>query len=206
MADMTYNSLVADIEVYAERSESAFTDQIPSFISLAENRLTAEVKALGYQRYVTGAINGNTVDKPARWRNTISLNITTNSERVFLKERSYDYCRLYSPNPSSTGVPKYYADYGYEHFFIAPTPDAVYDFELAYYERPEPLAPANQTNWTTQYAPQLLLYASLIEAATFLKNPDQLQVWQALYAKAVEGIAREDGLRMAARTEQRATA
>lgn len=203
-ASMTYDSLVDDIKTYSERSgDAVFVAQIPRFIMYAENRLAAEVKMLGYQRYVTGQMNGNTLVKPARWRETISLNITVAGERKFLKERSYDYCRAYSPDSTDTGEPKYYANYDYEHFFFAPTPDLQYDFELAYYERPEPLNDQQQTSWTTQYAPQLLLYASLLEAAPFVKNPEQVAQWQQFYAQALGQIMKESERRSTARTEQR---
>lgn len=195
---LTYDSLVSDIQTYAERSDSPFVDQVPRFIMLAENRLASEVRGLGFQRYVTGTLSSNTIEKPDRWRETISLNITTASGRVFLQQRTYDYCRDFNPNPATTGEPRYYADYGYEHYFVAPTPDASYPFELAYYERPEPLSDANQTNWITQYAPQTLLYASLLEAQPFLKRPERIPEFQALYDRALQGLAQETNRRIGA--------
>ncbi len=203
-AAMTYDSLVDDIQTYAERQNDAvFVAQIPRFIMYAENRLAAEVKTLGFQRYVSGTISENTLEKPSRWRETISLNITVGGSRKFLKERSYDYCRYYSPDNTDTGEPEYFANYDYEHFFFAPTPDTSYSFELAYYERPEPLSETNQTNWTTQYAPQLLLYASLLEAAPFVKNPEQVQQWQGFYQQALAQIMQESARRVVSRAEVR---
>jgi len=35
---MTYDSLVSDVELYAERHDAEFIDQIPRFIMMAENR------------------------------------------------------------------------------------------------------------------------------------------------------------------------
>ncbi len=205
-ASMTYDSLVEDIAVYAERqNDTVFAAQIPRFIMYAENRLAAEVRTLGYQRYVSGTLNGNTLAKPARWRETISLNIVVAGERTFLKERSYDYCRTYAPDPTAESEPKYYANYDYEHFFFAPSPDLEYPFELAYYERPEPLSLTNQSSWTTQYAPQLLLYASLLEAAPFVKNAEQVQQWQGFYQQALNQIMQESGRRTNARTEARSS-
>lgn len=193
---MTYDSLVTDITTYAERTDSPFSDQVPRFIMLCENRLAAEVRGLGFQQYVTGTLNSNTIAKPARWRETISINVTVNSERTFLQPRSYDYCRAFTPNPSTTGVPRYYADYGYEHFLVAPSPAANYAFELAYYERPEPLSDSNQENWCTQYAPQLLLYGSLLEAQPFLKRPERIQEFQVMYDRALQGLSQESSRRL----------
>jgi len=193
---LTYSSLLSDVTIYAERRDEPFTTQIPRFIMLAENRLASEVRGLGVQKYVTGKMNTHTLPKPEGWRETISMNISTASGRVFLQQRTYDYARTFSPDSTVRGLPRYYADYGYEHYLIVPTPLANYDFELSYYERPEPLSLNNQTNWFTQYAPQLLLYATLLEAQPFLKRPELLQQWQALYDRAVQGISNESARRV----------
>lgn len=202
---LTYSSLVSDVQLYAERTDSPFVDQIPRFIMMAENRLASEVRGLGLQKYVTGTITGTIagspviLDKPARWRETISFRITgpTGTNEGFLQERTYDYCRAFCPDALVTGTPRYYADYEYEHYLIVPTPATDYGFELAYYERPEPLSASNQTNWITQYAPQLLLYATLLEAQPFLKRPERIQEFQGLYDRALQGVAQESSRRIA---------
>ena len=89
-------------------------------------------------------------------------------------------------------TPYYYSDYDYEHWFICPTPDLQYSFELQYYERPEPLSSTKQTNWTTQYAPQVLLYATLMEAMPWLKTSERIPEFQALYTQALSSITKED--------------
>jgi len=193
---LTYNSLLSDVELYAERSDAPFVTQIPRFVMMAENRLASEVRGLGIQKYVTAALSGATIDKPNRWRETISLNLTAGGERVFLQPRTYDYCRTFCPDTTTRGTPRYYADYEYEHFLVVPTPDLEYTFELAYYERPDPLSGDKQTNWFTQYAPQLLLYATLLEAQPFLKRPERIAEFQALYDRALQGIAQETSRRI----------
>ncbi len=197
-AGMTYDSLVSDIQTYSERNDTDFVNQIPRFVMLAENKIAREVRNLGFIRYVNGTFNlgGTTFAKPARWRQTISFNFTNSSgDRTYLFPRSYDYCRGYWPDPTQQDAPKYYADYDYEHYFIVPTPNSAYNFELSYHERPQPLDSVNQTSWTTQYAPQLILYACMVEASTFLKNMDKVQLWQGLYQAEVTGLAGEEGVR-----------
>ena len=200
-ASMTYDSLVADITTYAERTDVPFSDQIPRFIMMAENRLASEVRGLGFQKYVTTSVNANTFAKPERWRETISINVTVGVNRTFLQHRNYDYCRTFWPDASLTDTPRYYADYEYEHFLIVPTPAGSYNAEVAYYERPAPLSSTNQENWTTQYAPQLLLYACLLEAQPFLKRPERTQEFQALYDRALQGL----GIESQRRTTDRAS-
>jgi len=145
------------------------------------------------------------LQKPARWRETISLSIVTTAGKKYLFPRSYDYCRILAPDPAVTGEPRYYADYEYEHFLIAPTPSSNYTFELAYFERPVPLDTTNEVSWTTQYAPQLLLYATLLEAQPYLKRPDLASVWQQAYDRALQALGTETNRQYNDRTQQRSS-
>lgn len=191
-AAMTYDSLVQDLINYCERSDQPFINQVPRFIMMAENRIASENKPLGFLRTVTGNLNGVILAKPNRWRKTKSFSITVTGQRKYLYERGYEYCRAYWPDEALEAEPVYYADYDYEHFLIAPSPDAQYSFELQYYERPEPLSSTNQTNWTTQYAPQIILYASLMEAMPFLKTSERIPEFQGLYDRAMTSVVKED--------------
>lgn len=192
-ATMTYSQLVEDVKQYAERFDQPFIAQIPRFIALAENRIAAEVRGLGYVRYVSGNFTpaDPVVAKPARWRETSSWFYVLNGSTVFLKQRGYSYVRTYWPDLSEVGAPEYYCDYDYEHLLVVPTPATGLVFELAYFERPLPLSLENQTNWTTQYAPQLLLYAALIEAQPFLKRPERIAEFQGLFDRAAAAVSNE---------------
>jgi hypothetical protein len=97
-----------------------------------------------------------------------------NANRTFLFTRAYEYLRSYWPNEAPRRRPLFYADYDYTHWLIAPTPDQAYPFEVLYYELPQLLDDTVQTNWLTEYAPQLLLYGTLLEATPFLKNDERI--------------------------------
>ena len=106
--------------------------------------------------------------------------------------RSYEYIRNYWQNDTETDQPKFYADYNYNNWLFGPTPDLAYPFEAIYYELPPLLSTTNQTNWLTEYAPQMLLYATLLEATPFLKNDERIQIWQGMYADSKNAINQED--------------
>lgn len=190
-ASMTYDSLRADVEEYSERHDAPFTTQIPRFIMLAENRIASEVRGLGLLKIVCSKMTGPVLSKPTRWRETSSMNCTVGTKRIVLYERGYEYCRVFAPDAAKTGTPRFYADYGYEHWLVVPTPAAVYKFEALYYERPEPLSEINQTSWTTQYAPQLLLYGALLEAQPFLKLDGRIETYQNFYNAAAIAVTNE---------------
>lgn len=199
---MTYTSLLNDLRAYLERGATMATDptvyeQLPQLINLAERRLARELKIQGTVAVVTSTLNAgeSTYAKPDRWRETVSMFVGTgvgNNERVEVFPRSYEYCRTYSPNPTVTGTPRFYADYDYEHWLICPTPSAAMPYEVLYYELPPLLDDANQTNWFTEFAPNALLYASLLEATPFLKNDERISVWEGFYNRAVAALNGED--------------
>jgi hypothetical protein len=197
-AVMTYDSLVADISSYLERTDQATLEKIPTFIMLAEQVIAAEIKFLGNLTPMQSTLVANqaVIDKPARWHKTVSMNVTVGGVRQPVFLRKYEYLREYWPNPTQTDAPKYYADYDYTHWLIAPTPDDDYAFEVLYYERIQPLDSSNQVNWFTIYAPQALLYGTLLQAMPFLKNDERIPMWQAQYDKIMQVLKAEDIQRM----------
>ena len=198
---MTYNSLVENIQTYLERTDQATLDKIPTFIMLAEQVIASQIKFLGnltvqQSSFIQGT---NIVDKPARWHKTVSMNITVAGKRYPVLLRKYEYLREYWPDPTQESVPKFYCDYDYTHWMIAPTPAAAYNFEVLYYERVQPLDATNQSNWFTVYAPQAMLYGSLLQAMPFLKNDERIPMWQQQYDAIMQTLMAEDKLRVADR-------
>jgi len=195
---MTYDSLTENIQSYLERTDTATLEKIPLFIMLAEQVIASEIKFLGNLTVNTSTmtIGQFVLDKPARWHKTVSMNVIVNGERQPILLRKYEYLREYWPDQTQTSVPLYYADYDYTHWLIAPTPAAAYSFEVLYYERNQPLDSTNQTNWFTIYAPQALLYGSLLQAMPFLKNDDRIPMWQAQYQAIMQVLKTEDVTRI----------
>jgi len=198
---MTYDSLVENIQSYLERTDTATLEKIPLFIMLAEQTIASQIKFLGNLTVVESTMVSNqpVIDKPARWHKTVSFNITVAGERQPVLLRKYEYLREYWPNATDTGIPAYFADYDYTHWLVAPTPALGYTFEVLYYERIQPLDSSNQTNWFTIYAPQALLYGSLLQAMPFLKNDERMAMWQQNYDLIMRTLMAEDKLRLADR-------
>jgi hypothetical protein len=124
------------------------------------------------------------------------MNVTSGGVRTPINLRKYEYLREYWPTSTNTGLPLYYCDYDYTHWLVAPTPAANYTFEILYYERVQPLDSTNQTTWFTIYAPQALLYGSLLQSMPFLKNDERLPLWQAQYQQIVSTLKAEDVTRI----------
>ena len=194
---LTYDSLTTSVQQYLERQDAAVVNAIPTFITLAEFEIAQEIKTLGQLQLVESTLSaGNPVlEKPARWRKTVSINVTVNGKKQPVLLRKYEYLKNYWPDSTKTDVPLFYADTDWEHWYLAPTPDQAYDFEVLYYERVAPLSSTNQTNWITQNAPNAMLFGTLLQAMPFLKN-DQRQIFQQKYTEALAALKAEDVARV----------
>jgi len=194
---MTYDSLTSSVLQYLERSDTAVVNAIPTFISLAEFEIAQEIKTLGQLQIVESTMTASNaiLQKPARWRKTVSMSVTVAGKKQPVYLRKYEYLKNYWPDASQTSIPEYYADTDWEHWYIAPTPNQAYAFEVLYYERIAPLSSANQTNWLTQNAPNAMLFGTLLQAMQFLKN-DQRTIFQQKYTDALRSLKTEDVARV----------
>ena len=185
----TFTTLKTAIQDYTQNSETTFVNNLSRFIINAEERIFKEVQLDVFRKNVNGAISsGNKfLTKPTDYLSTFSLSILNNSENVFLLRKHPTFLQDYTPNPSTTGVPQYYADFDETTFLLAPTPSSGFTAELHYYHRPTSItATSDGTSWLGTNAELALLYASLVEAYTFMKGEaDMFQIYNARYQEAL---------------------
>jgi hypothetical protein len=189
---MTYSSLVQNIIDYSERRDDDFIAAIPGIIALAEYSIAAQLRTLLQLTVVETALatNQSVLNKPARWRKTVSMKV--NGEPVLL--RSQDYVAQYLAE-SDLGQPKLYAEYDFSNWNFAPAPDKNYPVEIVFYQVPQPLDDNNQQNLFTSTCPQLMLYASMYHAMVFLKALDKMQTWKQYFQDELDAIKQEDKTR-----------
>ncbi len=200
METLNYTALLTDVQRYIERGAAADVtvyEQIPRLINQAERAIATALKIQGFINVVTASLTAGTsvYDKPDRWRATVSMHYGSGETREVRKQlytRSYEYCRAYWPDATQVGAPKYYADYDYNHWLIVPTPSITIPWEVVYYEMPPLLGEDNQTNWLTDFAPNLLLYRTLLECAPFLGSDDRINTWQGFYTEQLGSISDQD--------------
>ena len=199
---MTYDSLTSTVLQYLERRDAAVVEAIPTFITLCEFEIAQYIKTLGQMEVVDANMNiGNPViAKPARWRKTVSMTLSNSGSKQPILLRKLEYLNAYAQDVTATGTPLYYADYDFEHWIVAPTPDQAYAFEALCYTRLQPLSSAYQTNWLTQNAPNAMLFGTLKQTAPFLKNDARLALWKQMFDEALAALKTEDTLRVADRS------
>ena len=196
---MTYTSLISNITAYSERNDSGgpftFIDNVPTFIFLAEKKIAADFKSLREIKSTTTPVNIGAIDitLPARWRKMVSVTVVNGA---VLTERTKEYIDLVNVKFPTAGMPLHWALWDYNNIAIAPVPTAAISLQMIYWQQVEPLSPNRQENLITREAPQLLLAASLLQAAYFLKDSEKMQYWQQMYADAVQGLRSEDAARV----------
>lgn len=203
---MTYTTLIADLQAYIARgypTDPTVYAQLPHLIAMAEKGINRTIKPQGFEVYVTSAFiasaSGAVIQKPDRWRETFFWSMGTGTgyaTRKTIFPRPLPFLRDYWPDSTQLGEPKYYSDYGFQNFIVAPSPALAYPFELGYYELLQPLDDNNMTNWLTKYAPDLLLFGTLLQAVPFLKNDERIPTWQQMYGQAVSTLMTEDARKL----------
>tara|TARA_R110000751_G_scaffold306792_1_gene426227 strand:+ start:370 stop:1014 length:645 start_codon:yes stop_codon:yes gene_type:complete len=169
----TYTTLKTAIQDYVQSTETTFVSQLPRFILNAEERILKECQLDVFRKNSTGtASSGNSyLSKPSDFLAQNSLSVLNDSNKEFLLYKQVTMLQDYNPNPATTGVPLYYADWDENTFLLSPTPNDNFTMELHYFYRPMSItATASGTSYLGDNAELALLYGSLVEAYTFMKG------------------------------------
>ena len=190
----TFAQLKTAIQDYTENSETTFVTNIPIFIRQAEERILKNVQLNLFRKNVSGTISSSNkfLAVPNDFLTPFSLSIIDSSgDHQFLDFKDVDYIQEINPNPSTTGIPKYYAVFDISNFILGPTPNSNFTAELHYFYRPASLTAGSDsgTTWLSENAELTLLYGSLIEAYTFMKGePDLTANYEKRFVEAVNAL------------------
>ena len=186
----TYATLKTAIGDYLESSETTFTNNLPTFIQEAEDRILKFVELPEQRKNVQGQTTANTrfLACPSDFLAPMSLAIVSSNTYTYLDLKHASFLKEYSPTTTVTGQPKYYSIFSQDSFSLAPVPDAIYTVELHYLYKPASLTSGSDSGTTvlsTDY-PDALLYGSLVEGAIFLKEtPDVIAQFEARFKEAI---------------------
>ena len=207
---MNYTQLVDAVSDYTENTFT--TTEMNTFIQQAEQRIYNSVQFPSLRRNVTGIMTTNNkyLQCPADFLAVYALAvINASGEYEYLLNKDVNFIRQAYPQPTDTGIPKYYALFGPRSdnpaeltFILGPTPDAAYNSELHYFFYPESIVTAS-TTWLGDNFDTVLLYGTLVEAYTFMKGEaDMLGLYDGKYKEALalakrlgDGLERQDAYR-----------
>jgi|TARA_R110000824_G_scaffold49317_4_gene138389 hypothetical protein len=188
----TLATLKSTVQDYCETAETTFVADLDTFIKESEERILKNVELPVFRKNVTGsAASSNTyLSTPTDFLAPYSLAVISSSVYSYLLFKHVSFIRDFTPNPATTGTPKYYALFDDNTFMLAPTPDQNYSFELHYKYRPASLTTTSgtDTTWLSLNAPDALLYGTLVEAATFLKVPEEVAQYEQRFVQAINSL------------------
>lgn len=174
---MNYTELHQSIIDFTESNDTTFVDNIDTFIKNTEERIYNSVLIPVLRKNVTGATTANNkyLSCPADFLAPYEMAaVQPDGSYQYLLQKEVSYVRQNYPDPTYTGVPKYYTQFDADSFLLAPTPASAYTIELHYYYYPESIVTAG-TTWVGDHFPMCLLYGALAEANVFLKGEADLQ-------------------------------
>ena len=221
LSNYTYSTLVTAIRDYTEVDANVFTETIvDGFIMAAQNRINLDLPMDSDRLQDQGqfATDNNTITMPVkllfvRGIQVFNSTANTNGQGQWLEKRDQTFISEYigtltgtsggAAGQDVTGLPKYYAMFGGATtgatratsgaIFLAPTPDANYQYIIHYNAMPVGLGSGgdgNSNTYLSNYFPQGLLYACLVEAFMFLKGPtDMLTLYENRYKTELQKFA-----------------
>jgi len=220
MSGISYSTLVTQIRGYTEVDSNVLTtDVLENIILNAQQRIFLDVP-MDSDRFVqegTLSAGNNSINAPAgavfiRGIEVFDSTSATTGSGSWLEKKDQTYLseyvgRLTGPQgdltgQDVTGLPKYYAMFGGAigltdttsgGLYLAPTPDANYRYRIYYNKMPVGLGTGsggNSHTYLSNYMPQILLYACLVEAYGFLKGPmDMLTLYENKYKTSIQQFA-----------------
>ena len=217
MAGYNLSNLQTDIRNYTEVDSNVFTSAILNrFIENAEYRIAYDLpmdsdRAQAQAQFATDT---NSINMPAgclfvRAIQVFPSTTASTAQGTYLERRDQTFIQEYvgeltgdegsQTGQDTTGSPKYYSMFGGATgttastsggIYIAPTPDANYQYIIHYNKIPPGLETETSGTYVSRYFPHGLLYCCLSEAYSYLKGPtDMLTLYEQKYKTELQKFA-----------------
>ena len=207
MSGISATTLKTMIKNYTEVDDTVLTDAILENIILnAQQRIMYDVPidADRKQQSASLIVGQQTYNCPAGCLFIRGIQVytakdgTITGDNTWLLKRDQTFLNEYIPANTSTGTPKYYAQFGGAtglsdttsgKFMVAPTPSATFAFQI-HFNVVQSILEGSGTNYISLNFPQGLLYCCLAETYGFLKGPtDMLTLYENKYKQEIEKFA-----------------
>ena len=185
MALDSYANLKTAIINFLDRSD--LDQYVDDFIDLVEARHQREILIRDMIARSDALLGGRFLALPSRFLKMKTLRLLTNPvtvlEEVNLHEMNIN-------RDEGTGKPTMFTVHEEIEFDTAP--DSTYTAEIIYYASLLPLSDTNTSNALLVRAPDTYLYGALVASAPFLTADERLQMWEAMYQIARDGVLFSD--------------
>ena len=175
MAITTYAELKSAVADFLNRDD--LTSTIDTFIDMAEANLNRDVRHWKMEQRSQAEIDDQYLTLPTDWVEPYAMNLVSRDRMQDIRFQGDDV----------SGKPVYYAHIAGE-IEMYPTPDATYDIELLYTQKIEALSDSNTSNWLLTEAPDLYLYAVLLETAIYLRDDERITAYAGMYQSKLAAL------------------
>lgn len=179
MSITDYASLQTAVGNYLHRSD--LTSQIPDFISIAETKLNRILRIRAMENITTGTV-AQTVALPAGFVEMIALTVTVGGT-------TYPVTYIPPTQINSDSSTTYRYSLVGDNIYFVPIGSGE-SYTLTYYKKFDPLS--SGANWLITNAPDVYLYASLLEAAPYMKDTNSIPIWGAMLDNSISQLSKAD--------------
>ena len=204
---MNYTELLDNVRNYTEVTSDVLSNTVVNvFLINIENQIERLLDSDAQRRYATTTFEANNafldVSGPeGGFRFARGLQIhAADGTITWMEQRDTTFIDEFAVERSTTdvnftGQPKYWANWDAKTLIVAPTPNVAYTVEMWYDETAERLGNGAGTTSTTTFisnnAPEVLLYGTLSEAFSYLKNDKDMQLYTQKFQVALQAFANE---------------
>jgi hypothetical protein len=192
---MNYSELLSNVRNYTEVGSEVLSDAVFNvFIENVENKIQKQLDLDAFRKFQFSSFTiGSpfiTLPDDFDFERGVQIKNQITNDRTWLEQRDTTFIDEYNVDrTNNTGTPKYYANWDQNTFIVAPTPDLAYEIELWYNKTPDHLSSTTTTTWLSNNAPEVLIYGTVAEAFSYLKNPTFVQLYEQKYNQAVQGLS-----------------
>jgi len=204
---MNYSELLDNVRNYTEVTSDVLSNSVINvFLINIENQIDRLLDSDAQRRYATTTFEANNafldVSGPEggfRFARGLQL-VAADGTRTWLEQRDTTFIDEYAVERSTTdtnftGQPKYWANWDATTLVVAPTPNTAFTVEMWYDETAERLGNGASGTSTTTFisnnAPEVLLYGTLSETFSYLKNDKDMQLYTQKFQTALQAFANE---------------
>jgi len=195
---ISYSDFLTQVRNYTEVDSNVLTDQIiQDFIKSVELDVAGKVDYDDLRKYATSnfTVGNRYVILPGDAMVVRSVQtIDGSGNRSFLEKRDTSYISEFAPNSSTTGTPKYWANWEDnvqqgQVILVAPTPASADTVQVNYIKSP-PEFTSTTNNYISTNQESMLLHGVLTEAFRYLKGPmDMYNLYEKKYNEEVQNFA-----------------
>jgi len=187
--DGTYSGLLASVASWMNRTD--LTASIPDFVSIAESRISRELRLRKQitNATITASVLTRSAALPTDWLELENISVSGTPDSP-LQYVTIEHMDVKYPEAGFSGKPFVYTIEG-DNVILGPTPDSAYSIDIIYYAR-FPSVITTGANWLLTNHPNIYLYACLREGAFFTKDGSGAAQWDGLFKQEVKTLQDQD--------------